>query len=216
MRMPRRPVVLVAAVLAASLAGCASMSNVDSEVSSYSQWPTERRVSTYAFERLPSQQADVERQRTLETAARPALREAGFTEVPAETRADVTVQVGARAARDDRWGYWRDDPFLWHGSMFYGRGYRGWGYWPGMSLNYSSPRYDHEVMVLIRDGGNGRSLYETRASHESYGSGMDLETLTAMFSAAMRDFPRPAVSPRQVSVPVGAPVPPASAPAAKP
>lgn len=220
MRASRRPAALLVTVLTAALAGCASLSSVDSQVSSYSQWPAERRASTFAFERLPSQEADIERQRSLEAAARPALREAGFNEVAPDARPDVTVQVGARAARDDRWGYWRDDPFLWHGSMFYGRGYRGWGVWPGMSMTYSSPRYDHEVMVLIRDAGNGRSLYETRASHESYGSGMDAETLTAMFTAALRDFPMPAVNPRQVRVPIGsaasATAPAAGASAARP
>ena len=41
-----------------ALAGCASLNVLDAEVSSFSRWPAGRAPATYAFERLPSQQAN--------------------------------------------------------------------------------------------------------------------------------------------------------------
>ena len=58
--------VLVATV---ALTGCASTNNLSSEVSSYSLWPAGRQASTYTFERLPSQQANVQQHQLLEDAA---------------------------------------------------------------------------------------------------------------------------------------------------
>ena len=39
------------------LGGCAGISTVSSNVSSFGEWPADRKPGTYAFERLPSQQA---------------------------------------------------------------------------------------------------------------------------------------------------------------
>ena len=58
-------------IAAASLAGCASLNSLTSEVSSYSQWPADRKPGSYAFERLPSQQN--EWQTRVEAWADPAL-----------------------------------------------------------------------------------------------------------------------------------------------
>lgn len=202
------------AVAALALAGCATTSLV-SDVKSYSQWPAERQPSTYSFERLPSQEADGANQASIESAARPALSQAGLKEVDPGDKADVTVQVGLRTARDARFSGW-DDPFIWNGGLGYYGGYYGpwrrgwgWGWYPGMSMGYSTPRYEHEAIVLIRDGKDGKALYETRASIDNYGY-TDETTLSAMFAAALKDFPRPAISPRRVTVPL-APESPASA-----
>lgn len=182
-------------VVAALLAGCASLNSVTSDVNSYSQWPQERKPATYSFERLPSQQARPEEQQNLEAAARDALAKAGFSE--ASGNADVSVQVGARVNRYER-SPW-DDPFWWRGGFYpyrYGRG-AFWG--PSLSLHYQSPRYEREVALLIRDAKTGQVLYETRASSDGYGGG-DSATYAAMFEAALKDFPQPSVNPRRVSV----------------
>ena len=71
---------ILGGVLALILTGCAAVNSVESEVSTYSQWPTERKPGTYAFERLPSQQANAQRQDQLEALAKRALDGAGFTE----------------------------------------------------------------------------------------------------------------------------------------
>lgn len=205
---------LAAAVtLVGLLAGCASTQRLDSEVNSYSQWPSGRQPATYSFERLPSQQANAQEQATLEQAARPALAGAGFTEAAAGAAADVSVQVGLRVTRQERSGW--DDPFLWHGGFGYGRGRGGWLWGPSLSLNYSTPRYDQEVQVLIRDARSGQALYETRASHDSYAQPEPV-VLRAMFEAALKDFPLQALNPRRVVVPLAAAAPASAASDAKP
>ena len=179
--------------------GCASLNKIDSDVNSYSHWPAGREPSTYAFERLPSQQAQPEQQDQLEQAARDALAKAGFTEASDPAASDVTVQVSARVTRQDYSLY--DEPFGWRGGLWYGRG-RWWG-GPGFGLSYQSPRYEREVALLIRDRRSGEALYETRASSDGLSSGNE-QLLAAMFEAALKDFPQPAVNPRRISVPLAA------------
>ena len=189
---------LLAITAALTLGACASLNTVESDVSSYSQWPADRKPGSYAFERLPSQQANAERQTQLEAAARGALTEAGFSEASSAAAADVSVQLGARVTRYER-SPW-DDPFWW-------RGHYGWGWGPGwhrgsrfgLGMHYSPPYYEREVAVLIRDRKTGAPLYETRASSEG-GYSASEPLLAAMFDAALKDFPQPAVNPRRVSV----------------
>ena len=182
--------------LATALSGCAGLNAVDSEVSTYSQWPVERKPSTFAFERLPSQQARPQEQTELEAVARPALLSAGFREVADAKEADLTVQVGARVSRADRMPY--DDPFWWRGGFYGPRfGRPLWG--PGYSMLYDSPRYDREVAVLIRDRQSNQPLYEARASNDGLSVGGN-QLMAAMFQAAMKDFPHTGLNPRRVSV----------------
>src|SRR5690348_3732221 len=98
------------------LGACASMNQLSSEVSTYSVWPADRKPSTYAFERLPSQQANPQQAQVLEDAAARALEQAGFTRAADPKAADVTVTLGARVT-----GYQLspfDDPFWWHGGLW--------------------------------------------------------------------------------------------------
>jgi hypothetical protein len=188
---------LSAAVL---LGGCSGIRSVTSEVSSYGDWPAERKAGTYAFDRLPSQQAQPAETERLELAARPALEKAGFTPAAAGQAPDVLVQVGARATRSDR--YLWDDPLWWRG----GFGYWRHAPWPGpyWSLNarYADvPRYDREVALLLRDRSTGKPLFEARAANES-NINLDATTAKAMFEAALMDFPRLGVNPRKVVVQV--------------
>ena len=105
---------LLGAVLAgaAALAGCAALRSVSSEVSSFGEWPDGRKASSYAFERLPSQQAQAAETEVLENAARPALEKAGFKPAADGQQPDVLVQVGARDSRYST-SPW-DDPLWWH------------------------------------------------------------------------------------------------------
>jgi hypothetical protein len=181
----------------ALLAGCASLSSVVSDVSTFGDWPAGRQPGTYAFERLPSQEARASEVEPLEANARPALAKAGFKPVAAGQEPDVLVQVGARVARADR-SPW-DDPFWWRGSV--GRWRHGPWYGPGwgLSYRYDTPRYDREVALLIRDRASGKPLFEARASSEGF-SRADSTMLGAMFSAALSDFPKLGVNPRSVTI----------------
>lgn len=183
---------------AAALSGCAAMNRLSSEVSSYGQWPAERRTPSYVFERLPSQQAQAEQQTLLEDAARPALEAAGFRPAAEGSAADVTVQVGARVSGDER-AYLYDGfgPFGWpgyHRRPRFGLGV-GWGpYWSG---SFPTPQYEREVMVLVRDRRSGQTVYETRATNSGNSSAIQ-SLLPAMFAAAMKDFPAAGINPRRV------------------
>src|SRR5689334_4020724 len=212
----------IAALLAAvALAGCASLHNVESDVTSFSRWPAGRAPSTYAFERLPSQQANPQQAQMLEDTARPAVEGAGFRPTPEGSAPDVTVQLGARVTAVDL-APW-DDPFwyggfAWHGP--YGYWGRPWGpywgpyhgpYW-GPSWRYGYGPYptttiEHEVALLMRDKKSGEPLYEARATSCCNWDGT-ATVLPAMFLAAMRDFP--AGSPTNPHRVVVVPPPPAS------
>jgi len=199
-----RSILLLLAALA--LGGCAAMRSIDSDVSTYSRWPSERKPATYAFERLPSQQARPEQQQQLEAAARSAVEAAGFAPAGDPNGADVTVQVGGRVTAFDRSPFY--DPFWWgpgpHWPYFYGRGGRlfyapGWhSYGWGARWDYPTT-YVREVALLIRDRRSGEPLYEARASNDGY-SPMTETALPAMFEAAMKDFPNGGINPRRVTV----------------
>jgi hypothetical protein len=194
---------LVILAAAASLGGCAGYDNITSDVSSYGTWPPSRQPGTYAFERLPSQQGHPDQQAQLEDAARGALARAGFTPAQDAQNADVTVQVGARVTRYDMPPW--NDPLWWHGGPYGYRPWRGpywgagWGYWGYWGYSYTA--YDREVALMLRDRLTGQPLYETRAASQGNYSGGPA-VLSAMFDAALQDFPHVALSPRRVSVPV--------------
>ncbi|WP_395698813.1 DUF4136 domain-containing protein [Aquabacterium sp.] len=186
----------------AGLAGCAAMNQLTADVSTYGDWPAGRKPASYAFERLPSQQARAEDQQKLEDAARPALQKAGFTPAATGAEPDVLVQVGARVSRADR-SPW-DDPLWWSGGFgYWHRGpWRG-PYWGASARFDYSPRYDREVALLVRDRASGKPLYEARASSEGLQSSAE-PFLRPLFDAAMVDFPATGVNPRRVTVPLPA------------
>jgi hypothetical protein len=193
---------LAALSATAMLAGCAAMNTVTSDVSTFSEWPAGRAPGRYAFERLPSQKANAQRQADLEGAAAKALERAGFSAAADPAQADVIVQIGARVSRtevspwDDplwwRWGggYWRSP---------YWRGPRSAYYYGGMSADWYS-RYERSVALLLRDRASNAPLFEAQAQTEG-GSVGDATLLGAMFEAALQGFPAAgAQSPRRVSV----------------
>ena len=179
------------------LAACSGVRTVSSDVASYGEWPADRKPASFAFDRLPSQQAQASETERLESAARPALEKAGFIAAPEGQTPDVLVQVGARTTRYDRYAW--DDPIWWRGGFGYWR-HAPWPgpYWGG-APRYDRPRYDREVALLMRDRGTGKPLFETHASNEG-GTGLDNDSLQAMFEAALMDFPKLGVNPRRVVV----------------
>jgi Domain of unknown function (DUF4136) len=194
---------LVALLATALLVGCAGPRSVSNDVSSFGEWPAGRAPGSYAFDRLPSQQAQAEETARLEAAAVPALARAGFQPVADGQQPDVLVQVGARSQRFDR-SPWAD-PIWWRGSAFGGWRYGPWSgpYWGGSvwatPMYMDITRFQQEVALLIRDSASGKPLFEARASNEST-SWPDAALTAAMFEAALMDFPRVGVNPRRVVV----------------
>ena len=195
-----RSLTLALAMAVTSLiVGCATTRSVPSEVSSMGEWPAGRPAGTFAFDRLPSQQARAAEMDEAEGAARGALHKAGFVAVAPGAQPDVLVQVGTRNGRSSQ-GPWSDSVW-WRGSYGY---YRGgpwlWGPHWGMGGYYDTLRYDREVALLIRDRASGKPLFEARASNEGSSPNASTATLAAMFEAAMFDFPRLGINPRRVVV----------------
>ena len=194
------------------LGGCASLNNLDNEVSTYGAWPGGRKPASYAFERLPSQQAHPEHQQVLEDAARGAVERAGFVPAADPKNAEYMMQLGARVTSDGPW--YDNDPFFWHGGWRYGFGRYGygfghgrwgrgpWGYGFGSGFDYSNS-FDREVVLLIRDRQTGQLLYEARASNSGPSAFIE-RLLPSMFRAAMADFPGAGPNPRTVTVPLAA------------
>lgn len=187
---------LLAATAVTVMAGCSTVRLVESDVRSYTQWPESRQPGTFTFERLPSQQANPQAQAKLEALALPALREAGFR-LAEQGSGDVTVQVGLAQTYYDR-APW-DDPYPWGygSSIFYGHGRRS-GIGLGLGWSTPLPYYVFDAAVLIRDAKTKQVLYETHAKHD--GRWADDPIRAALFEAAMKDFPRPAISPRRVRI----------------
>jgi Domain of unknown function (DUF4136) len=187
-------------IAAVSLAGCASMNSLTSEVSSFSQWPADRKPGSYAFERLPSQQTRPQQQQTLEDSARPALEAAGFTPAADAASSEYIVALGARVNATEQY---YDDPFWWRGGLYSHRFSRPWPYY-GIGFGIPSTTYEREVALLIRERKSGQPLYETRATNDG-GSPSIQSLLPAMFEAAMKDFPAGSVTPRQVTTEITKP-----------
>ena len=178
-----------------ALTGCAAVHQIDSDVSTYSQWPNDRKPASYTFERLPSQQARPEQQQKLEDAARKAVEAAGFTPANDGKEADVSIQVGARVFPNERPIY--DDPFWWRGGL-YSHWRRGF-YSPSWGMQGAMLSYEREVAVLIRDRKSGQPLFEARATNGGSSSSIG-SLLPALYAAALKDFPHTGVNPRRVSV----------------
>ena len=197
MSVPRVLAGVSALALVGVLAGCASTRLIESDVASSGAWPAGRAPASFAFERLPSQQAQPEQQDRLEAAALPALERAGFRATASPGgQPDALVQVAARTFNVD--GIWSANPYWPGGGAFYrgGRWRGGPGFYGGSA--WAPGYYVNEVSLLIRDARTQQLLYETRAQND--GVWFDDAVRAALFDAALKDFPRPALSPRRVTV----------------
>ena len=90
--------------------------------------------------------------------------------------------------------------FYWRNDWWYYGPRRPFFYGPAYGLGYYEdyPDYHREVAILMRDRRSQQIVYETRAMHTSRWTSNAL--LPAMFEAALKDFPLPALSPRTVTV----------------
>ena len=176
-------------IMLASLSACATATpQLTNDVSTYSRWAAARKPTTYAFERLSSQQRWGERQQQFEDAARGALEAAGFTEATDRTIADVLVQVGARVGAER--------------TLYSGAETRHRPRMPAHDFSQDPVWVTielREVAVLIRERESGATLYGTRATNRGH-SVSSPEIVAAMFDAALSDFPNATENPRQVTV----------------
>lgn len=201
--MNRRLSLLALFAAALLLTGCSSFNTLRSEVSTFGPWPEGRKPSTYAFDRLPSQEVRAENQRALEDAARPAVERAGFKAVEAGQKPDVLIQLGARISAAQRSPF--DDPFYWHPALqhhFRYRAPRAGFYWVhAWDPSLANSQVDREVTLLIRDAASSKVLYETRATNFGYAAASSV-WLPTMFNAALSEFPRSLSATKVVEMPL--------------
>lgn len=174
---------LAAAAWLGGLAGCASP-RIGSEVQAFSSLPAPP-LGGYRFEQLPSQQADAARQGLYELMAQAALARVGLNRDEQAPRYSLWMGVNSTVVSLNRW-----DEQFWAPTRY------GWGpYWrPGVPLYAptfpSTPRYRHEVTLVLRDLASQQVVFETRAVHEGYWRQAE-RVLPALLDAALRDFPKP-------------------------
>lgn len=111
--MRRALLALILALAAGLMAGCASVMRIDSDVTSFPQWPAQapQAGDRFAFERLPSQQGSQppRGQDMLERAVGDALQAWGLRLPQGEEPVRWLVQVGAQGQRLPR-APWDPDP----------------------------------------------------------------------------------------------------------
>ena len=206
MQPVRRALMMGLALAAVALAGCAGMSSLTANVTSFGNWPQGRAPGSYWIDRLPSQQQGGQQQAVAESSAKQALARAGFTPAASEDKADVVVQIGVRHSKVlDPWAGWG-----WYGGRAaYGPGWGGPYRRPGFAYSpfaFGSPfwadealRDQSEVALLLIDRSSRKALYEAHARYESRIGGDSL--LPSLFQATLEGFPSVVPGERRVTVP---------------
>lgn len=199
----------------ALLPGCAALQQIGVDVVTFGTWPAQRPPGRYAFDRLPSQNADSPEQLQLEAAAAQALQRVGFTAAETPARADVLVQLGWSRSRvlspfaeSGAWGT-RGAPLdppppdrRAHASVGVGVGVgigmRRGGF--GIGGTFGEPAtYDRQqVQMLLIDRASRDKLVEIRAQHQARYSSADY--LPLLFDAGLNGFPALPAGARQVTV----------------
>ena len=179
------------------LSGCATLRSVQSDVQSYSTLGSVPPQAAFRFDRAPSQQQNGARQLELETMAAQALTRVGLRHDDAQAR--YSVQVGVRLQREDR-ADWPDA--WWHGGLP-GQHFGHWHPWSSPWL-HTTPWYQRELSLLLRDLATGQIVYETHAAQEGPWSD-NAAILPAMFGAALSDFPAAPPGVRKITTEVPAP-----------
>lgn len=169
---------------ALGLAGCATVPGPDGEVQAFSKIVGPLTGATYRFEVLPSHQDASKRRSEVEAMAERALGKVGLTRTEAQPR--YSVQVGARVHREDRLD-WPDNwhyGWGWYGPRHFSPSVRS-NLWWGM---HTTPWFQREVSLTLRDLSTGEVVYESHARQEGTG-GATSELLEALFNAALGEFP---------------------------
>ncbi|MEO8121866.1 MAG: DUF4136 domain-containing protein [Rhodoferax sp.] len=192
-------------LIALGLTGCGTTRLVDSDVRSYATPPAVPVGAHYRFERLPSQQANAAQQARLEAMAQQALAKVGLQRDDAGASYSVQVSVGVKVdpyspgdgPYDGWWPGWNLGFGLHSGHMMIG-GSRLMHGFPGFGVP-DRPYYWRRVSLIIRSASTLQVVYETQAAHDGPWSDSDT-ILSAMFDAALKDFPAPTQGVRRVNI----------------
>ncbi len=175
---------MIFVLMALALSACATVPTADGEVQTYSKLGTAVGPASYRFDVLPSHEDAGKRRAEVEAMAERALTKVGLTRNDTQPR--FSVQVGVRVQREDR----LDWPDNWHygwgrfGPQYFGLSPRGNPWW----WLHSSPWFQREISLTLRELSTGLVVYETHARQEGVG-GSTNRLLEAMFDAAVAHFP---------------------------
>lgn len=184
MKSVTRSFSLFVAASALVLGGCATTPRPDAEVQAFSKLSAPMGQVSFRFEVLPSHQDANKRRTEVEAMAERALSKVGLSR--SETQPRFSVQVGARVHREDRLE-WPDNwhyGWGWYGPRHFSPSLRASSLW-GL---HTTPWFQREVSLTLRDLSSGEVVYETHARQEGTG-GETNAILEALFNAALGEFP---------------------------
>jgi hypothetical protein len=219
---------LIASVGLLNLSACSSVRLIDSQVSTFSSTPAWPADARYTFERLPSQQAQPERQTQLEDMAETALRKVGAVRSgngTVATAAVVGAGVGAGAANTTATATATATapanpakpthivqltvrsqevaPTSGFGFSLLESYYEVAGNGHLIPLYHrahiSSPLYQREFSIVLRHIGTNAVVFESKAVNENPWPDTDA-ILPALLDAALQGFPNPPSGVRRVAV----------------
>lgn len=182
----------------ALLAGCAGPYTLDHSVQTFSALPAVPVQAGYTYERLPSQSGDPSQPR-LEAVVDASMARLGLRRDDAAPR--YSLQVWSRFQRVSYPGA-AYPPLSGWGSVGFGS-HSGVGIGLGMGFPLggwgdTSPWYQREFGLVMRELAGGRVVYESRAFNE--GNWIDpWVALPAMADAALQGFPQPPAGMRRVT-----------------
>ena len=209
-----------ALALCALLTGCATTSQIDSEVTSFmgpgasggvvqgtvaNSSANEVAKGTFRFDRLPSQQKDAAQAGKMEAWALPALEKAGFKQ--SDANAQFNVQLSAYSMEEPRGLEYNRARY----SYFYS-GYDRVVLYRGRLISFGPSLYAPGLLadirnfvsglsVVVRSAATGQVVYETSAVNEQrwFDAG---RVFPALALAAMDGYPAASSDKRKVSVTV--------------
>lgn len=213
------------AVFVATLGGCTTY--MSANVTAFQDWQGSDRDRTYAFERAPAQENDLE-QVAYEGLVDRELSTYGFQRVGPPGQADGSAPRGAAGATA-RYGvslsYGQRDTVafapqvldygglgLGFGGAWGGRGAwgggrggafgAGWGGWgaPVVDLPYAASA--SQLTIRIRERASGREVYKVSARHDGEQTALPA-VMPYLVRSALFDFPMPNGTSREVRLPLG-------------
>ncbi len=192
---------------AALLSGCAS--TVTTEVTAFRQgnWQNDP-PRTYAFDRAPGQDAQLEEQ-TYEQWLAQTLSGVGFEQV-ARPRARYLVSMeydsNQRLMRVQETTY----PDPWYGGPYWGPywgpyyrpwGWGGPGYWPPVTTVRDVPVTLSMLRVVFKEAASGKKVYQVSAYHRGEGSSLQA-AMPYLIRSAFTQFPAESGRPHRVTLPL--------------
>lgn len=203
---------IIVVLLCALMAGCAT--TIQSEVTTFHDWPAELRNKSFIFERTPDQENNLEH-RAYENLVRNELLRLRLTESP--DRQSAGLKVAMRYSIDVR-DVRVVQPVLvdpWYGSPFYGPRWPGYGYYSPFYGPFYSPfwyappivehyetRYQlakRQLNIVISRASDSKKLYDVTVTSEGTNTSL-AAVMPYMVRSAFAEFPGESGVPRRIEL----------------